>query len=41
VLSGIEKPVHADHRGEVASLLGLAAALDEYEHTPHGVATVR
>jgi hypothetical protein len=33
--------VNADHRGEVASLRSLAAALDEYEHAPHDGVTVR
>jgi len=33
--------VNADHRGEVASLRSLAAALDEYEHAPHDGETVR
>jgi hypothetical protein len=29
--------VNAELRGEVAYLLGLAAALDKYEHAPHDV----
>src|SRR3954449_3746615 len=33
--------VHAEHRDEVASLSGLAAAVDEYEDAPHGPITVR
>jgi hypothetical protein len=32
---------NAELRGEVARLSGLAAALDEYEHAPHGENTVR
>jgi hypothetical protein len=39
-LSGRET-VNAEHRGEVASLSGPAAAVDEYEDAPHGVITVR
>src|SRR6476659_7015525 len=35
------KARNADHRGEVALLSGLAAAVDEYEHAPHGDVTVR
>jgi hypothetical protein len=31
----------AELRGEVARSSGLAAALDEYEHAPHDVPTVR
>ena len=33
--------VNAEHRGEVASLSGLAAAVDEYEDAPHGEVTLR
>src|SRR4051794_1626072 len=33
--------VNAEHRDEVASLSGPAAAVDEYEDAPHGGTTVR
>jgi hypothetical protein len=32
---------NAELRDEVARLSGLAAAIDEYEHAPHGGFTVR
>jgi hypothetical protein len=37
----LQGPRNAEHRDEVALLSGLAAAVDEYEHAPHDVTTVR
>src|SRR5690349_17944243 len=39
--AGWRNLVNAEHRDEVASLSGLAAAVDKYEYAPHDGATVR